>query len=157
VSELDSIVGPIAPSVLQSSGEGIQSNTGITAKTEKASGPTWIGLSLGLPTLIVTAVLLYIWRWHNHKYVPASPDTSESVSNIKTRRSIAMLGFQNLPGRPEAAWLSTALSEMLSTELAADGTPRTIPGEDVSRLKLELSLAGADAFSKRYRILCRFL
>src|SRR2546426_8593571 len=29
------------------------------------------------------------------------------------------LGFKNLSGRPDEAWLSTALSEMLTTELAA--------------------------------------
>lgn len=148
VFEPDSSVGSVAPSVLQLPGEEIQSNTGITAKTERASRPTWIWLSLGLSALIMMAVLLYIWKWHNHKYAPESSDTSASASNIKTRRSVAVLGFQNLSGRPEATWLSTALSEMLNTELAADGTLRTIPGEDIARLKLELSLADADAFSK---------
>jgi eukaryotic-like serine/threonine-protein kinase len=34
------------------------------------------------------------------------------------RRSVAVLGFQNLAGKTEDAWLSTALSEMLTTELA---------------------------------------
>ena len=37
---------------------------------------------------------------------------------------------------------------MLSTELAADGHLRTIPGEDIDRLKMDLPLADADAFSK---------
>jgi len=151
VSEPDSasMVGSIAPSVLQQPGEEIQPNTGITAKTEAASGRSvWVWLSLGLSVLMIAAVLLYIWRRHDHNHAPDSSNSATPASNIKTRRSVAVLGFQNLSGRPEATWMSTALSEMLSTELAADGTLRTIPGEDVARLKLELSLADADAFSK---------
>ena len=33
------------------------------------------------------------------------------------RPSVAVMGFKNLSGRPQSAWLSTALTEMLSTEL----------------------------------------
>jgi DNA-binding winged helix-turn-helix (wHTH) protein/tetratricopeptide (TPR) repeat protein len=64
------------------------------------------------------------------------------------RRSIAVLGFKNLSGREESAWLSTALSEMISTELAARGALRTVAGEDVARVKVSLSLADADSYSK---------
>ena len=39
---------------------------------------------------------------------------------VKPPPSVAVLGFKNVSGRPEAAWLSTALSEMLTTELASD-------------------------------------
>jgi len=35
----------------------------------------------------------------------------------ETRRSLAVLRFKNLSGRPEEAWISTALSEMFTTEL----------------------------------------
>ena len=49
----------------------------------------------------------------------------------RPRRSIAVLGFRNVSGRPDAAWLSTAFSEMLTTELAAGEQLRTIPGENV--------------------------
>ena len=42
---------------------------------------------------------------------------------------IAVLGFKNLAGRPEEAWVSTALSEMLTTELAAGEKLRAIPSE----------------------------
>src|SRR5208282_1775579 len=41
--------------------------------------------------------------------VPAS-------SRIPARRSVAVLGFRDLSGRPEDAWLSTALAEMFDTE-----------------------------------------
>jgi serine/threonine protein kinase/tetratricopeptide (TPR) repeat protein len=65
------------------------------------------------------------------------------------RRSVAVLGFKNLSGQAGTAWLSTALSEMLNTELSADGKLRTIPGEDVAQTKINLSLSDTDALSKQ--------
>jgi tetratricopeptide (TPR) repeat protein/TolB-like protein len=65
----------------------------------------------------------------------------------KARRSVAVLGFKNLSGRPEAAWLSTAFAQMLTTELAAGGALRTIPGENVGRMKLELALAEPESLA----------
>lgn len=55
------------------------------------------------------------------------------------RPSIAVLGFENL-GRPDDGWLSTALTELLSTELAVGENLRLIPGENVARMKHELGL-----------------
>src|SRR5467141_3227854 len=66
---------------------------------------------------------------------------------LKPRRSVAVLGFKNLSGRPDEAWLSTALSEMLTTELAAGEKLRTIAGENVARTKIDLSLADADSYA----------
>jgi tetratricopeptide (TPR) repeat protein/TolB-like protein/tRNA A-37 threonylcarbamoyl transferase component Bud32 len=73
------------------------------------------------------------------------PDAPAQVSDagVGARRSIAVLGFKNLSGRPEAAWLSTAFSEMLATELAASGSLRTLPGENVARMKADLTLPEA--------------
>ena len=67
---------------------------------------------------------------------------------VKSRRSVAVLGFKNLAGRPDAAWLSTALSEMLTTELSAGDTLRTVPGETVAKLKVSLALPDADSYAK---------
>ncbi len=65
------------------------------------------------------------------------------------RRSVAVLGFRNLSARADTAWLSTALSEMLTTELSAGGKLRTIPGESVAQTKINLSLAEADSLSEK--------
>jgi tetratricopeptide (TPR) repeat protein/tRNA A-37 threonylcarbamoyl transferase component Bud32 len=62
------------------------------------------------------------------------------------RPAVAVLGFKNLSGRPDEAWLSTALSEMLTTEVGAGEKVRTIPGETVSQLKVNLSLSDADSY-----------
>ncbi len=54
---------------------------------------------------------------------------------IHLRKSVAVLGFRNLSGRADDAWLATALSDMLSTELAGGEKLRLVSGEDVSNLR----------------------
>ncbi len=63
------------------------------------------------------------------------------------RPAVALLGFNNLSGRRDTVWLSTALAEMLGTELALGGRLRAIPGENVSRMKLELAIGDADSLA----------
>ncbi len=64
------------------------------------------------------------------------------------RRSVAVLGFRNLPGRPEEAWLSGAFAEMLSTELAAARNMRLISEGEVARARRELPFSDADTLAK---------
>jgi eukaryotic-like serine/threonine-protein kinase len=66
---------------------------------------------------------------------------------VKMRRSVAVLGFKNLSHRQDAAWLSTALAEMMTTELGAGEKLRTISEENVVRAKKDLSLADTDAYA----------
>ena len=54
--------------------------------------------------------------------------------------SVAVLGFKNLAGRPDTAWISTALSEMLAGELGAGEKLRMVPSETTARAKSDLSL-----------------
>jgi len=68
------------------------------------------------------------------------------VQPAQIRPSVAVLGFKNLSGRPDEAWLSTALAEMLTTEVGAGEKIRTIPGEDVTLMKMNLSLADAESY-----------
>ena len=79
-------------------------------------------------------------------------DSAGSVApptpSIKTRLSVAVLGFHNLSRLPEEAWLSPALAEMLTTELSAGEQIRTIPGENVARTKHDLSLPDSDSYAK---------
>lgn len=66
---------------------------------------------------------------------------------MPARPAIAVLGFRNLTGRSDTAWLAVALSEMLTTELGAGESLRTISGENISRVKVDLELADADSYS----------
>ena len=85
---------------------------------------------------------------------PTSATTS-AIAQVNARRSVAVIGFKNLSGKAEQAWLSTALAEMLTTELGAGEKLRTIPGENVARMKTELSLADAESLAKDTLILVR--
>jgi len=64
------------------------------------------------------------------------------------RRSVAVLGFKNLSARADTAWLSIALSEMLTTELSAGKKLRTISGESIAQTKINLSLPETDSLSR---------
>jgi eukaryotic-like serine/threonine-protein kinase len=72
----------------------------------------------------------------------------EAVTPINVRRSVAVLGFKNVSGRADKAWISTAVSEMLSTELAAGEQLRTVSGEDVAHAKRSLALADTDSYGQ---------
>jgi serine/threonine protein kinase/tetratricopeptide (TPR) repeat protein len=102
-----------------------------------------------LVAVAIVGVLYY--RWHSARQLTRSDSGSgaSSVSSpIKPRRSVAVLGFKNLAGKPDEAWLSTALSEMLTTELAAGEKLRTIPGEDIAHTKKDLSIPDTDSLGK---------
>jgi eukaryotic-like serine/threonine-protein kinase len=79
---------------------------------------------------------------------PGTAQAGPSIAPVHVRRSVAVLGFRNLPGRTEDNWLSSAVCEMLNTELAAGGELRMVPGEDVARAKSELPLSDEDSLSK---------
>ena len=70
-----------------------------------------------------------------------------AATAVKARRSVAVLGFKNLTARPEAAWMSAALSEMLTSELAAGGKLRAIPGENVARMQMEMKVTDTDSLA----------
>jgi DNA-binding winged helix-turn-helix (wHTH) protein/tetratricopeptide (TPR) repeat protein/TolB-like protein len=76
-------------------------------------------------------------------YQPAVLEGSSAP--VRPRRSIAVLGFKNLSGDAQEAWLSTAFSDWLMTELTAGEQLRVIPGENVARMKMELALPDVDS------------
>lgn len=78
---------------------------------------------------------------------PLPPGTvAQAGAGTAVRRSsVAVMGLRNLSRNREQAWLSTALAEMLTTELAAGTRVRVISGETVSRAQRSLSLPYADA------------
>ena len=75
------------------------------------------------------------------------PSPSPAGPAVKSRRSVAVLGLKNLAHRADAAWMSAALSEMLTSELAAGEKLRTIPGENVARMQIELKVADPDSLA----------
>ena len=118
------------------------------AKSEKsgddAAIPTNGGRRNWRQTVIATAATLalaLLMVASYHRLTTGREGGSRVVAHSQTitpRRSVAVLGFTNSSGRGEDAWLSTAFSEMLSTELAAGKDLRITSSEDVARMKHEL-------------------
>lgn len=72
----------------------------------------------------------------------------DAAGPVRVRQSVAVLGFKNLSSKTDQAWISTALEEMFSTELAAGQQLRVVPSEDVDSMKLDLPLPAADTYSR---------
>jgi hypothetical protein len=68
---------------------------------------------------------------------------------VHVRRSVAVLALDNRSGRADDAWLSGAIGGILNTDLGADGTLRTIPGEDVAHMEKDLGIDRKPAPSRQ--------
>ncbi|HEY7354136.1 MAG TPA: tetratricopeptide repeat protein [Terriglobales bacterium] len=119
--------------------------TGAAPEAKSRRSFSWF-IAAGVAAVLV-AILAGFLLWRRN---------SEHIA--RKRRSVAVLGFKNLSGSSSDAWISPALSEMLTTELGAGGKLRTIPGENVARMKADLSLPdsdslASDSLAKIYRVL----
>ena len=64
------------------------------------------------------------------------------------RRSIAVLDLNNVSGLPDAAWIGTAVSVMLATELAAGEELRCVPGAEVAGARKDLGLVDTNRLAR---------
>ena len=99
-----------------------------------------------LATAIMLAVAMtafagFLWWRHQSASSPAGVDAGRPLA--------AVIGFRNLSGSEQTAWLSTALQEMLSMELAASERLRVVSGDTVARARIELGLQNLPALSTR--------
>jgi serine/threonine protein kinase/tetratricopeptide (TPR) repeat protein len=106
-------------------------------KTEVVSGISIVLILLG-------AIVLNAWQ---SRRALEKARAALIAQRSGSRPSVAVLGFKNLSGRSETTWVSTALSEMLTTELAAGGKLRMISGENVAQMRVNLSLPDLDSFA----------
>ena len=81
------------------------------------------------------------WLWKQKNATEPPP----GAVHVRIRPSVAILGFKNLSSRPDTAWISTALSEMLTVELAAGEQLRTVPDETAARTKIDLGLSDVES------------
>jgi len=96
----------------------------------------WIAVACTAAVLILAIVVL--------KFPTGShPGPSHSPPS-----SLAVLGFVNLSGRVETAWLSTALTELFRAEMTNGDKLLSPPGEDVSRMKRDLAVLDAASLSR---------
>jgi DNA-binding winged helix-turn-helix (wHTH) protein len=103
-----------------------------------------VSMALGASLLIIGALLVSM----DAAGVRKRFFTGAAGGSVPTPRpSVAVLGFKNLSGKEEEAWISTALSELLSANLSAGQRLRLIPGENIARMKVDLVLPSADSYS----------
>ena len=103
----------------------------------------FLRMPAALSLLLLLGLGIY-WYGSKTSKLPVTPPTP----TVATRVSVAVLGFRNLSANPGDDWLSTALAEMLTTELAAGERLRTVSGEDIARMKADLRLVETNGLSK---------
>jgi len=118
------------------------------AQVETRRGPrrtlTWVIAGLVLFSLaLVIFESSAMWR-----RLLDRASSNQSTQGFRARTSVAVLGFRNLSGKPDQDWISTALTEMLSSDLSAGQQLRVLPAEDVARMKLDLNLPAADNYGR---------
>ncbi len=109
----------------------------------KQRPPKWAAAGAAVLAALALGYSAYRAWW------PAPQSSARSgaeavVEEMQVRPSLAVLSFTNVSKREESAWLSTAIGEMLTTELAAGGKIRTVEGEAVAEVKRTLALADVD-------------
>lgn len=147
---LDPRYGPIAirclerePSSRYADGSALLAAIERAAGSSKRRRALWLAGAAALAVLSASVAIPYLLSRRESGAVTIQGSPASRLP----RRAVAVLGFKNVSGKPQAAWLSTALSEMLTTELAAGERLRTLPGEAVSRMKIELGVPDADSLA----------
>jgi eukaryotic-like serine/threonine-protein kinase len=91
---------------------------------------------------LVTAALVFVVAGAvavtTRKLTSRQTNSPPAAAQVARRPSLAVVGFRNLSERPADGWMSTALAEMLTTELGGDGQLRVVTAERVSRVQTDL-------------------
>jgi DNA-binding winged helix-turn-helix (wHTH) protein/TolB-like protein len=95
--------------------------------------------------VVLLAGVGWVFRDHSSLRSTLRPRVTPAPT---VRNSVAVLGFRNVSAKNEDAWLATAFSEMLSTELASGEKLRLVSGEDVANLRLSSPWPPTDSLGK---------
>jgi len=104
-------------------------------------------------TLLLVAGLSAVGYWARGRItasagVGAGPDGSTGTGPVVARRSLAVLGFQNVSAREDKTWLGTAIAEMLTTDLGAGDAIRVVPTELVEAVRRDLGVGQRSTLSR---------
>ena len=86
--------------------------------------------------LLAAAVGLTLWAFSDRLF-----------ARKNFRPTVAVLGFKNQTATPESDWVSTSLSDMLASELAAGDLVVPTPGESVARMRIDFALPNEASYS----------
>jgi tetratricopeptide (TPR) repeat protein/tRNA A-37 threonylcarbamoyl transferase component Bud32/TolB-like protein len=145
---IEALTGPVAPIV--------PPEAATPAAPPAADGPAPPSPTRRKVQVVALAALLLValgtgWvRYQSWRAENATPEErlARLTSGITPRRSVAVLGFQNLSGAAGTEWLSNGLAEMLAAELGAGGGLRIAPGENVARAKVDLGLGNVNSLAR---------
>ena len=143
---------PSQPTFVERAGsvaEDVPVSPSATAAAQKTTRPQRIhgAILYAAASIAIIVVGIFAWtRWAGPRETASA--SSAPVSAVHPRRSVAVLGFQNLSASSSEAWLGTALSEMLSTELASGDELRLISAEDVANLRTYSPWARVDTLDR---------
>src|SRR5882672_5489232 len=98
--------------------------------------------------VLAAAFALVILAAFTYTRIQASAGPAGLSNGGNLRQSVAVLGFKNLSGDAQEAWLSTALSDWLMTELTAGEQVRAIPAESIARMRIELALPNVESLGR---------
>jgi tetratricopeptide (TPR) repeat protein/class 3 adenylate cyclase len=115
---------------------------------EKTRRQYRIGFGLGAATVaaLLIATGFGIVRYNRRNNAgPFSESAKLRSGRFPSRPAVALLGFKNLSGKPDAAWISPALSQMLGSQLSAGEQLLIIPSEQVTQGKIDLALPDESA------------
>jgi DNA-binding winged helix-turn-helix (wHTH) protein/tetratricopeptide (TPR) repeat protein/TolB-like protein len=136
---------PAAPQVEASS---TATATPVMPTPDAAARPQSQVLRIGIGVVAIFAVLGFLTFVRPRLKKKSPKPESAAAATITPRRSVAVLGFRNASGKEDAAWLSTALSEMLSTELAAGNQLRLVSGEEIANARHGTEWPTADSLGQ---------
>ena len=109
-----------------------------TATVSQPSHPRRRSLLIGALVALAAAVVMAVggpalWK----RFV--NPTAQEgAVVETAARQTVAVLALSNLTGNGETAWVSTALAELLTTEMGAGEELRTLGGHEVARVRQDM-------------------
>jgi tetratricopeptide (TPR) repeat protein len=87
------------------------------------------------------------WRARSPTSPGAALGALSNPAAVVPRRSVAVLGFENLSREADTQWLETAFAELLDAQLSTGGSLRVVSGETIARVRKELGLERALALS----------
>jgi tetratricopeptide (TPR) repeat protein/DNA-binding winged helix-turn-helix (wHTH) protein len=139
--------------------EGAKSETPLSANLPPVGSPPERALAapprsrrkrLILLSVFATVVLIALGAlWFaRHLKETSEKGPAPSQAAVPLRKTLAVLGFQNVSGRAEDDWLATAFSEMLRTELAGGEKLRLVSGEDVANLRMSAPWSQSDSLDQ---------
>ncbi|HUP47768.1 MAG TPA: serine/threonine-protein kinase [Thermoanaerobaculia bacterium] len=108
-----------------------------------------------ISAVVLVAVLFSVMGWRSLQSRAKPSVTPVTAATLKppvaVRPAVAVLGLRNNTGSADAAWLSTAISEMVSTDLAAGGRVRVASGQEIARVKFDLGMSEDEALGEEAR------